>query len=363
MGGGHSKCYNWLIHKQTAEIQLRTFDNTEITERRTPVKKRLRLSYVLTLCLAFILAVAVPLLASAEMIEEWVARYNSPADGDDRADAIAVDASGNVYVTGMSEGDYATVKYNSDGNELWVKRYKGYTGTIAIAVDASGNVYVTGTSGGTLDSAYATVKYDTDGNQLWLLRYNGPADGGDFASAIAVDASGNVYVTGESSGSGTGYGYATVKYGEGLPAGWSMISLPVRPEVPTVANIFPQAVVVYKYQRGAGYVRVTGGENLEVGMGYWILLDNPQPYVMEGTEISEYTIPVENGWYMIGGCSSPAQKMVTSGSIDVIYGYTQGVGYQRLLESQPLERGKGYWILFSNTSEGVAFTGSTSVGQ
>jgi hypothetical protein len=55
--------------------------------------------------------------------------------------------------------------------------------------------------------------------------------------------------------------------------------------------------------------------------------------------------------------------MVTSGKIDVIYGYTQGVGYQRVPESQPLERGKGYWILFSNTSEGAEFTASNSVSE
>jgi hypothetical protein len=74
-------------------------------------------------------------------------------------------------------------------------------------------------------------------------------------------------------------------------------------------------------------------------------------------------MPVADGWYMIGGCSLPAQKMVTSGKIDVIYGYTQGYGYTRLLGSEPLEPGKGYWILFSNTSEGAEFTASSSVSE
>jgi hypothetical protein len=148
-----------------------------------------------------------------------------------------------------------------------------------------------------------------------------------------------------------------------LPKGWSMISLPVRPAVATVTALFPEAEVVYGYQKGAGYVQVTGGQNLEAGRGYWILLDNPQLYSISGTPITEYTIPVENGWYMIGGCSLPAQKMVSTGKMDVIYFYTQGVGYTRLPGSEPLERGKGYWILFSNTSEGAAFTASTSVAQ
>jgi hypothetical protein len=149
-----------------------------------------------------------------------------------------------------------------------------------------------------------------------------------------------------------------------LPAGWSMISLPVRPNIATVTTLFPEAVVMYKYQREEGYVLVQAEGNLEVGMGYWILLDSPQSYTLKGSAITKYTMPVEDQWYMIGGCSFPAQqKMVTNGSIDVIYGYTQGVGYERIPGSEPLEPGTGCWIKFSNTPEGTEFTASTQVSQ
>ncbi|OLE12922.1 MAG: hypothetical protein AUG52_02310 [Verrucomicrobia bacterium 13_1_20CM_3_54_17] len=158
--------------------------------------------------------------------EEWVARYNG-GYGPDVADAIAVDGSGNVYVTGSSIGpgtcnlacvDYATIKYDPSGTQQWAARYNGPASdsdqASAIAVDASGNVYVTGSSIGTTwpDYDYATIKYDSSGQQQWVARYSGPGNDLDFGNAIAVDPSGNVYVTGASFGSGTGFDYATVKY-------------------------------------------------------------------------------------------------------------------------------------------------------
>ncbi|MDZ4383950.1 MAG: DUF6531 domain-containing protein, partial [Nitrospirota bacterium] len=144
--------------------------------------------------------------------------------GEDSAGAISVDASGNVYVTGSSLGsgtysDYATVKYDSNGNQMWVARYNGpgnnwdYAG--AISVDATGNVYVTGWSPGSgTSSDYATVKYDSNGNQMWVARYNGPGNRDDYARAISIDVAGNVYVTGQIWDSGTDYDYATVKYSQ-----------------------------------------------------------------------------------------------------------------------------------------------------
>jgi uncharacterized delta-60 repeat protein len=161
--------------------------------------------------------------------QQWAALYNGPANLNDLANALSIDASGNVYVTGASQGigtdfDYATVKYNSTGQQQWVARYVGPTDddeAQAVAVDNLGNVCVTGFSYHSSSSYdYATVKYNSAGQQQWVARYDGPATKTDYAYAIAVDASGSVYVTGTSIGTVGFYDYATIKYNSAGQRQW-----------------------------------------------------------------------------------------------------------------------------------------------
>ncbi len=154
--------------------------------------------------------------------EQWVRRYNGTGNDYDITSAIAVDGFGNIIVTGFSEGngsseDYATVKYDPQGNSLWVKRYNGssnsYDISTSVAADAQGNVYVTGYSYDDLNSEdYATIKYSPEGNQMWISKYNGDLDEYDIASSVKTDNKGDVYVTGYSFDFDTKENYATVKY-------------------------------------------------------------------------------------------------------------------------------------------------------
>ncbi|MFQ5334517.1 MAG: SBBP repeat-containing protein, partial [Flavobacteriales bacterium] len=156
----------------------------------------------------------------------WVQRYDGPGNNTDDARSIFVDKWNNIYVSGGSIGDttdydFATVKYNNAGNQQWVARYNGpgnaydlvfYQGSVM--VDSLGNVYIVGYSTGT-DSLYeyAVVKYDSSGNQLWEARYAGDRMGkDDFTDAIALDDSLNVYITGAMYDSLNDYDFMTIKY-------------------------------------------------------------------------------------------------------------------------------------------------------
>jgi hypothetical protein len=154
----------------------------------------------------------------------WQRRYDSPYHSLDRPNAIALDNAGNVYITGASNtdpnnSDYLTMKLNgTNGTVIYTARYNGPANAIdqakGIVVNASGEAFVTGLSDpyGNFAFNYLTIKYSATGVEAWTATYNGPADGRDIPNAIKMDGLGYVYVTGESQGD-FDYDFATVQYG------------------------------------------------------------------------------------------------------------------------------------------------------
>lgn len=135
--------------------------------------------------------------------------------------SIAVSPDGTtVFVTGFFDND-AVIAYNAaTGAQLWVDRFNvkaGFNQTRSLVVSHDGKaVYVTGYVPAAKGSGndYLTAAYNAaTGARLWQRRYDGPAHGNDQGRAVAISPNdGTVYVTGRSTGNGTGYDDATIAY-------------------------------------------------------------------------------------------------------------------------------------------------------
>jgi uncharacterized delta-60 repeat protein len=232
-----------------------------------------------------------PALTHAETaVEAWVQRYKGTAYRDDRLAAAAVDGDNNVIVTGHSVGatyyDYLTIKYTSTGLPLWTNRYDtpvaGDDRATAMAIDCSNNIIVTGYSSARetplspTNFDYATIKYSSVGVPLWTNRYNGPRNTNDYAVAVAVDRNGDVIVTGYSAGTNdlnsTFFDYATVKYSsDGLPLWTNRYSGYILDDRPTaVAVDNSDNVIVTGYSKAnSGYPNYLTIKYSNAGVPLW----------------------------------------------------------------------------------------------
>jgi hypothetical protein len=224
-----------------------------------------------------------PLISFSQVVQQWVQSYSSPGNNNDIPGAMTVDRLGNVYVTGTIDevfpgdftvtaaGDYVTVKYNASGALQWIDTYNGpangWDYTTAIAVDFSGNVYVTGASdGGATSADMTTIKYNSLGVQQWVARYDGSLNLPDEGDAIVVDGSGNVYVT-----------------------GYSIIS-------PFIYNL-----VLIKYN--------------SAGVQQWVQTYNPSPTINWGKSIG---LDLLGNVYVSGWCIAPAPTNTSTAASDAV---------------------------------------------
>lgn len=153
---------------------------------------------------------------------EWSLMYDGTGGGQDYTSAMVLHPSGNICLTGRTYGgvtsyDFVTMMVNQQGQILWVAEYNGAANGVDepsdLAVDCNGNIYVTGYSHeGGVDRDYVTVKYSSDGEEVWSEAYNGPDDLNDQASSLAIDNNGCIYVTGGSEYSETSTDVVTLKY-------------------------------------------------------------------------------------------------------------------------------------------------------
>ncbi|MBN2211311.1 MAG: SBBP repeat-containing protein [Sedimentisphaerales bacterium] len=156
----------------------------------------------------------------------WSHQFGSSSGG--CAYGVAVDADDNVYTAGVSgsifpsdAGDVYLNKYDNAGNLLWNRELSSQYGrdvAFGVTVDAFGNAFITGETEGSLGGAtYAggysdafLAKYDPSGNLLWTQQV-GPLS--DRAYSVATDGMGNAYITGYNSNlSGTYEGIFLTKF-------------------------------------------------------------------------------------------------------------------------------------------------------
>lgn len=151
----------------------------------------------------------------------WICKIRGPGETPIWPRAISADGNGNVFLVGRGNVGYTTVKFNSVGDTAWTRSYGQsgdyYNQPSSIITDTADNVYVTGSgtvknSASDLSTDYATIKYNSNGECLWVRFYNGTGGGGDNPSAMAQDNVGNIYVTGSSVGSDGNEDIVTIKY-------------------------------------------------------------------------------------------------------------------------------------------------------
>ena len=166
----------------------------------------------------------------------WLWAVPAGGSGGDLGSGIATDSAGNSYITASASGtvyfganqfsglgsvDIYAAKLDADGNWLWIRQAGGtgpdHSGGIAVSpcgsrVVLTGDFYSTAAFGASSlvssgGNDIFTAGLDADGNWLWVKQAGGPWE--DYGTGVAMDATGNSYVTGNFDGS-AGFGMTTL---------------------------------------------------------------------------------------------------------------------------------------------------------
>lgn len=139
----------------------------------------------------------------------WNRVYDGPINMYDFATALRIDNDNNIYFAGVSEdehgggpeGDFALLKYNTDGDTIWTRRYDGGFGgdwPVAMVIDNAGNCYITGWTISESNSKSTTVlKYSLSGNLEWTYTYDGVGYYFNDPTDIGLFPNGNILIIGQ----------------------------------------------------------------------------------------------------------------------------------------------------------------------
>lgn len=351
------------------------------------------------------LAVAGPLfILATPLVAQTPSHFWSQRFGSTLSDAgydVAVDASGNVLVTGTFSGtvdfgggplvsagnaDIFVAKYNPNGVHLWSQRFGGANvdNGIAIAVDASGNVLVTGLFSSTVDFG-GTPLVSAGGNDIFLAKYNASgvhqwskqfgSTGLDVGNAVAVDGSGNVLVTGQFTG--------TVDFGGGPLVSAGNTDLIVARYSSTGIHQWSKQMGSTNSDIGIGVAADGSGNVLVTGLFYLTVDFGGGPLVSAGSSdifVAKYNSGGAHQWSKRFGSGNSdlgsaivadgsGNVLVTgqfSGTVDFGGGPLVGVGNGEVFVAKYNSSGAHQWSQrfggpSSEFGDGIAVDGSGSV--
>ena len=237
-------------------------------------------------------------------VHQWSHRFGD--SWEQNGYSAAIDASGNVYITGRLSGttdfgggpltslgyDVFIAKFDANGKHIWSKRFGDGDNQVglSIAVDGSGKVAITGEFSGTVDfgggpftyTGYTdafVAKFDTNGNHLWSKQLG--AYYSDSGTMVATDALGNVVVT--------GYVNGTVDLGGG-------------PVTSAYQDIF-----VVKFRASGTYLWSHLFGDIDEQWGYSVAVDGSRNVVLAGI----FEGSVDFG----GGPLEAVDKLIQSGGV------------------------------------------------
>lgn len=153
----------------------------------------------------------------ANGVSQWMQQFGT-ADLD-VASGVAIGPGGSLYVVGRTEGSFAgetnaggqdafVARLDTSGHLAWLRLIGSGADEMArgLAVDATGNVMVVGETTGTLTGAASAgasdgflAKFDQSGTRLWLRQFG--TSGNETVTSVGVDGGGNAFVAGQTPGS------------------------------------------------------------------------------------------------------------------------------------------------------------------
>ncbi len=142
---------------------------------------------------------------------------------------VATDSQNNVYLvgytdlTGADNCDILISKYDTNGQEEWVKTWGGSSDDkgFSIFIDSSNNIFIVGytKSLGDADGDIVIIKYDIMGNEIWNKTWGGTLF--DYANYIIEDSSGNFFIVGQTNSFGHPNGDALlIKFNSNFEEQW-----------------------------------------------------------------------------------------------------------------------------------------------